>query len=47
MKIFITFIAIISLTACNTIAGVGKDIQQSAEYGKTMMPEKPVEKAKE
>ena len=32
MKIVITFIAMFSLTACNTIGGFGKDIQGAAEY---------------
>jgi predicted small secreted protein len=40
MKIIVAFIAMFSLTACNTIAGMGKDIQKSAEYTSTMMPEK-------
>lgn len=40
MKIMLAFIATFSLTACNTIAGMGKDIQKSAEYTSTMMPEK-------
>ena len=32
MKIMITFIAIFSMAACNTIGGLGKDIQGAAEY---------------
>lgn len=32
MKIIIAFIAMFSLTACNTIGGLGKDIQGAAEY---------------
>ena len=40
MKIFITFIAMLTLTACNTIGGLGKDIQSTAEYTKDIMPAK-------
>lgn len=32
MKIVIVLILIFSLTACNTIGGLGKDIQGAAEY---------------
>jgi len=32
MKYFILFIATLMLTACNTIGGLGKDIQGAAEY---------------
>ncbi|MCB1984973.1 MAG: entericidin A/B family lipoprotein [Burkholderiales bacterium] len=31
MTVIITLIAIFSLTACNTMAGFGKDIQQGGE----------------
>ena len=40
MKIAIAFITMFMLTACNTIAGMGRDIQKTAEYTSTMMPEK-------
>lgn len=32
MKIAIAFITMFSLTACNAIGGLGKDIQGAAEY---------------
>lgn len=32
MKIVIAFLTMFSLTACNTIGGLGKDIQGAAEY---------------
>lgn len=39
-KIVISFLLTLMLCACNTIAGMGKDIQRTAEYTSTMMPEK-------
>jgi predicted small secreted protein len=47
MKIIVAFITLFTLTACNTIGGLGKDIQSTAEYTKGMMPEKTPEKGKE
>jgi predicted small secreted protein len=44
MKIVMTLIVMFALTACNTIGGLGKDIQSTAEYTKGMMPEKTQEK---
>ena len=35
MKIAIAFITMFSLTACNAIGGLGKDIQGAAEYTST------------
>jgi predicted small secreted protein len=46
MKYFILFIATLTLTACNTIGGLGKDIQGAAEYTSTKINTKPEEKAK-
>jgi len=39
-KIIISFLLTLTLCACNTIAGMGRDIQRTAEYTSTMMPEK-------
>lgn len=40
LKIIISFLLTLTLCACNTIAGMGRDIQRTAEYTSTMMPEK-------
>jgi predicted small secreted protein len=37
MKIFVLCSLALALTACGTIAGVGKDIQSSAEWTKEKM----------
>jgi predicted small secreted protein len=37
MKTFVLCILALALTACGTIAGVGKDIQSSAEWTKEKM----------
>jgi predicted small secreted protein len=37
MKTFILALAVLSFTACSTVAGVGKDIQSSAEWTKDKM----------
>jgi predicted small secreted protein len=47
MKYFILFIATLSLTACNTIGGLGKDIQGAAEYTSTKINTPQPEKAKQ
>jgi len=46
MKYFILFIATLTLTACNAIGGLGKDIQGAAEYTSTKINTKSEEKAK-
>ena len=47
MKIVIALIAMFALTACNTIAGMGRDIQKTAEYTSDMMPAKKTNVTKE
>jgi len=37
MKIVLTLILVTALAACSTVAGVGKDIQSSAEWTKEKM----------
>ena len=37
MKTLAVLMVVLSLTACSTIAGVGKDIQSSAEWTKEKM----------
>jgi predicted small secreted protein len=37
MKIVASMILVVALTACSTVAGVGKDIQSSAEWTKEKM----------
>jgi predicted small secreted protein len=37
MKMVVTLILVSALAACSTIAGVGKDIQSSAEWTKEKM----------
>jgi predicted small secreted protein len=34
MKALVIVVSLLSLTACSTVAGVGKDIQSSAEWTK-------------
>ena len=46
MKYFILFIATITLTACNAIGGLGKDIQGAAEYTSNKMKGPQPEKEK-
>ena len=46
MKYFILFIATFTLTACNTIGGLGKDIQGAAEYTSTKINTPQPEKEK-
>jgi len=37
MKALVIVVSLLSLTACSTVAGVGKDIQSSAEWTKQKM----------
>jgi predicted small secreted protein len=37
MKALVIVVSLLSLTACSTVAGVGKDIQSSAEWTKEKM----------
>jgi predicted small secreted protein len=37
MKVVIAILALAALSACSTVAGVGKDIQSSAEWTKEKM----------
>jgi len=37
MKALVTLIFVTALAACSTVAGVGKDIQSSAEWTKDKM----------
>jgi predicted small secreted protein len=37
MKLFVTLALAMGLTACSTVAGIGKDIQSSAEWTKEKM----------
>ena len=37
MKIVATLILVMALAACSTVAGVGKDIQSSADWTKEKM----------
>jgi predicted small secreted protein len=37
MKIVASMILVVALAACSTVAGVGKDIQSSAEWTKEKM----------
>jgi len=37
MKILVALVLVSSLAACSTVAGVGKDIQSSAEWTKEKM----------
>ena len=37
MKTVVALILVTALTACSTVAGVGKDIQSSAEWTKEKM----------
>ena len=47
MKILIAIVALFMLTACNTISGIGRDIQKTAEYTSDMMPTKKTVVVKE
>jgi predicted small secreted protein len=46
MKNLIVLIALLSLTACNTMSGIGKDITQGAEWTKGKMNSTEQPKAK-
>jgi len=37
MKIFVALILAVNMTACSTVAGMGKDITTSAEWTKEKM----------
>jgi len=37
MKIFVALILAVNMTACSTVAGMGKDITSSAEWTKEKM----------
>jgi len=37
MKLVVAFFMLLALTACSTVAGVGKDIQSGAEWTKDKM----------
>lgn len=37
MKTVVALMLVLALTACSTVAGVGKDIQSSAEWTKEKM----------
>jgi len=37
MKTVLTLALLLALTACSTVAGIGKDIQSSAEWTKEQM----------
>jgi predicted small secreted protein len=37
MKVVAIIVSMLALTACSTVAGVGKDIQSSAEWTKQKM----------
>jgi predicted small secreted protein len=37
MKVVVIIVSMLALTACSTVAGVGKDIQSSAEWTKQKM----------
>jgi hypothetical protein len=37
MKLIVSIMLVMSLAACSTVAGVGKDIQSSAEWTKEKM----------
>ena len=40
MKTVVSLMLVLALTACSTVAGVGKDIQSSAEWTKEKMGSK-------
>jgi predicted small secreted protein len=46
MKNLIVLVALLSLTACNTMSGIGKDITQGAEWTKSKMNSTEQPKAK-
>jgi predicted small secreted protein len=46
MKNVIVLVALLSLTACNTMSGIGKDITQGAEWTKDKMNSTEQPKAK-
>jgi hypothetical protein len=37
MKLLVSIFLVVAFTACSTVAGVGKDIQSSAEWTKEKM----------
>lgn len=37
MKFVVVLVTALALTACNTVSGIGKDIQGSAEWTKNKM----------
>ena len=37
MKLFISIVALVALTACSTVAGVGTDIKGAADWTKEKM----------
>lgn len=40
MKVFAAILVVLSLSACSTVAGVGKDIQDGANWTKEKMGSK-------
>jgi predicted small secreted protein len=46
MKNLIVLVTLLSLTACNTMSGIGKDITQGAEWTKDKMNSTEQPKAK-
>jgi predicted small secreted protein len=42
MKTFLIVLTALSLTACGTVAGLGKDIQKGAEWTKEKMSGTPL-----
>jgi predicted small secreted protein len=46
MKHLIVLVALLSLTACNTMSGIGRDITQGAEWTKGKMNSTEQPKAK-
>jgi predicted small secreted protein len=46
MKNLIVLVALLSLTACNTMSGIGKDITQGAEWTKDKINSTDKPKAK-
>ena len=47
MKFLIIILVTITLTACNTIGGFGKDIQGAAEYTSNKIGSQPEQKGKQ
>ena len=46
MKIILALVLMLSVTACSTVAGVGKDIQGAAEWTKEKITQPKQEPAK-